>query len=370
MMAAPGTEPHTKAIATQDLENARLMLVHAAGCGMDLPKDMVLTLSNAIQGAACYDGRNVQPVEFWVQFTALAKMLAPVTPHSLRCCAHQANGASAAMAANRRYNRWGYVVLGLLVFAQAYWFVLASVVDHFRANQDIISRHEQWHDVTRTALRHSLGREPSDVEVAAEKSKVYFATADITGSLDGAVSSLKGTKALVTPGDVNYLVAAQREALDAVANVAGWASWLMYPRYVERGETYAFNIRAKNIRDLQAARFLTDALNRYVLPMLYGLLGASLYVIRTLGSEIRRAVYTEHSNVGFNLRFFLGGIAGFAVGWLMMPPVTSDVGGTLSSIANLSPLALSFMAGYAVEIVLSVADRIIPALAAASPKAV
>jgi hypothetical protein len=368
-MAPPGSESQ-KAISNHDLESARLMLVHAAGKGMDLPKDMVLTLSNAIEGASSYDGRAVQPVDFWLQFTTLAKMLAPVTPESLRCCADSPNGLSPAKAAARRYNRWGYAVLLLLFFAQAYWFVLISTLDHVKAYQDIVRRYEQWHEVTRSALRESLGREPTDQEIAKEKDKVYWASADITSSSDAVGANARGPKALLNTGDINYVVAAQKAALDAVANTAGWASWLMYPKYLEQGDTFFFNIRSKNLRDLQAGRFLLDLLSRYVLPILYGLAGASLYVVRSLESEIRRSVYTRNANVGLNLRLFLGGAAGLAAAWLVLPPSAGSLQLTdqLPTIASLTPLVLSFLAGYAVEILFSLIDRVIAALTAATPK--
>jgi hypothetical protein len=367
-MTPAGTEAH-KAITIHDLENARLMLVHAASKGMELPKDMVLTLGNAIEGASAYDGRAVQPVDFWIQFTTLAKMLLPVTPESLRCCADPANGLSPARMAARRYNVWGYAILFLLFLAQAYWFALTSVVDHFRANQDIVRWHEHWNDATRSALRDTLGREPTDAEVAREKDKVYFATADVTSSIEGR-SGLRIPKAMFSAVDINYLAASQQASIEAVGHMAGWASWLMYPRYAETGETYSSGIRAKNIRDLQAARILIDLLNRYVLPILYGLAGASLYVVRSLGNDIRRALYTESANTGFNLRFLLGGVAGFAAAWFMLPPAATAPGITdaLPTIASLSPLAASFVAGYAVEILFSVTDRIIAALTAINPK--
>jgi hypothetical protein len=369
-MAPHGVEAH-KAIDRSDLESARLMLVYAAGQGIDLPKDMVLTLSNAIEGASGYDGRSVQPVDFWLQFTALAKMLSPVTPESLRCCVRTANDLGPGGAAARRYNRSGYAVLLLLFFAQAYWFVLTSTLDRFNAYQDIVRQHEYAQAVTRAMLRAALGREPTDDEIARERDKTSGTIADLTGSLGTANPNLKAPKSPLSTGDINYVVASQKATLDAIAHVAGWASWLMNPKYLESGDAFFVNVRAKNLRDLQAARFLVDLLNRYVLPILYGLAGASLYVTRSVAAEIRRAVYTSSSDVGFTLRFLLGGIAGLATAWLVLPPTAaSTVTDPSPALAILWPLMLSFMAGYAVEILFSLVDRVIAALTAASPKPV
>ncbi|ETW95909.1 MAG: hypothetical protein ETSY2_47410 [Candidatus Entotheonella gemina] len=104
---------------------------------------------------------------------------------------------------------------------------------------------------------------------------------------------------------------------------------------------------------LQAGRFTLEALSSFVLPLLYGLLGACAYVLRTLTVEIRTYTYRHQSDVRFRLRLYLGVLAGFAVAWF----VNTDTAPTLAE--SITPLALAFLAGYSVELVFAAMDALI-----------
>jgi hypothetical protein len=78
---APSETEQIKAITDTDVENARLMLVHAAKTGMDLPKDMLLTLTAAIEGARTYDGKAGS-----ARRAARRNAMRDWATRSLRCC--------------------------------------------------------------------------------------------------------------------------------------------------------------------------------------------------------------------------------------------------------------------------------------------
>ena len=52
----------------------------------------------------------------------------------------------------------------------------------------------------------------------------------------------------------------------------------------------------------KTAQFVIYALQIYLLPILYGLLGAITYVLRTLAVQIRNFTYTTESDICFRLR--------------------------------------------------------------------
>jgi hypothetical protein len=360
---APSETDQIKAITDTDSENARLMLVHAAKTGMDLPKDMLLTLTAAIEGARSYDGRPVQPADFWLHFAMLTKMLAPVTPESLRCCVDGQSGMSPARRTAQRYARFGYAIFALLLAAQAYGLLLASAVETFRTNQDVLRRYDHWQEVARRDLRAALKREPTPEEIARERGRAQAAAEAAFPETTASVGPL--TRTLVEPGDYDHLVATQNASLDSIGRMAGFASWVVFPRYVERGETVG-TVRVKNFRDVQGAQFLLDLFNRYLLPILYGLLGASLYVVRSLAVDIRRALYSERMRAGINLRLMFGGLAGALAAWAVLPASAASLsfntpGTTLAF--NLAPFALAFVAGYAIELLFSAMDRVLAAFA-------
>jgi hypothetical protein len=101
----------------------------------------------------------------------------------------------------------------------------------------------------------------------------------------------------------------------------------------------------------------------YVLPPLYGWVGAMAYVLRRLISEINARTYQENSNTSYNLRIYLGILAGLAIGWFLAPDTTTS--GNVLHV--LSPLALAFLAGYSVELLFSAMDKLLEAFSTKSP---
>ena len=104
---------------------------------------------------------------------------------------------------------------------------------------------------------------------------------------------------------------------------------------------------------LQAGSITLEALSVFLLPLLYGLLGACAYVLRSLTVEIRTYTYRNQSDIRFRLRLYLGALSGFAVAWF----VNSKTAPTLAE--SITPLALAFLAGYSVEIVFAAMDALI-----------
>lgn len=99
--------------------------------------------------------------------------------------------------------------------------------------------------------------------------------------------------------------------------------------------------------------FALVILQSYILPVLYGLLGASVYVIRTITREIANVTYSEESNRGYLLRLALGTLSGLIIGWFVFLLPGQSI------VSSISPMALAFLVGYNIEIVFSLMDRVI-----------
>ena len=108
---------------------------------------------------------------------------------------------------------------------------------------------------------------------------------------------------------------------------------------------------------LQISQIMLEFVSKYLLPLLYGLLGACVYVLRSLSKEIKNLVYTVESDIRFQLRIYLGALAGLAIGWFI---TEQSAPGLLRSV---TPIALAFIAGYSVELMFSAMDTIIDAFA-------
>jgi hypothetical protein len=104
---------------------------------------------------------------------------------------------------------------------------------------------------------------------------------------------------------------------------------------------------------------LMDVTQKWLLPLLYGALGAVVFVVRTLSVQARDRLFRKEALVPLVLRVFLGMIAGLAIGWFWSSnPQTSTTGGALS-VSTLSPFALAFVAGYGVELFFALLDKIV-----------
>ena len=113
---------------------------------------------------------------------------------------------------------------------------------------------------------------------------------------------------------------------------------------------------------MQTARFVLLTLQLYLLPLLYGLLGACVYVLRMLSNEIKGLAFTKDSSYKYALRIATGGVAGMAVGWFFTSKTSSSL------FESLSPLALSFLAGYSVDVLFAAMDKFVSAFASGKSK--
>ena len=122
-------------------------------------------------------------------------------------------------------------------------------------------------------------------------------------------------------------------------------------RQNQREKTKELSLRAR-----LSARFVLDILQSYILPLLYGLLGASAYVLRTMSIEIEKMKYSGESNRSYVLRLALGTLAGLIVGWFifLLPGQTF--------LASISPFAVAFLVGYNIELIFSLMDNLITKL--------
>lgn len=102
------------------------------------------------------------------------------------------------------------------------------------------------------------------------------------------------------------------------------------------------------------SRLTLDFLNTYLLPLLYGLAGAMVYVVRRLTGEVSGLSYRS-GVINYPVRIWLGCVAGLAIGWFQH---STGAGGTeIAPAPQLAPLALAFLAGFGVEIFFALLDR-------------
>ena len=106
------------------------------------------------------------------------------------------------------------------------------------------------------------------------------------------------------------------------------------------------------VRLLVDAETYRDVLAKFVLPFLYGTLGAVAAAMRALTSSIREVRFSRGSNVEYVLRVPLGALAGATVGLVIAPE-------SLITVAGVTSLGLAFGIGYSVDVFFSFLDGIV-----------
>jgi hypothetical protein len=106
---------------------------------------------------------------------------------------------------------------------------------------------------------------------------------------------------------------------------------------------------AQTIQEMVSMSY--GAVGTNVLPVLYALLGACAYLLRLFQEQIKNRTFTPAD--GHSARFLIAAIGGFVVGLFNNFNITQGVA--------LSPLAIAFLVGYAVDVFFSFLEGILQA---------
>lgn len=378
----PPTGPQNALLGDAQVQDALLLIDYANKRGVEIPDELLQHVVCA--RSALNEGKLSDAIaaNFLSSASKIAKLVLPVTLESIRFTSGtDPRGYSQAGILANRYNRIGLICFSILFFTQVYWFILDGLFANLKQTQEQLSPYVVHETITFYNLKKKLTRSPTDEEFIEELTDFYYQQAVQELAPNDDTSSGAKKRRFLTYKDRDFQKTSQRSYLDALGRFVGWAAWLKYPgrsslttviqidnvRDPARSDeevVHLFNIRIVDVKHIQTAQNILDSFTRYFLPILYGLMGASLYVVRRASAEIRDATLTERARIDFNARLFLGAFAGLAIAWFVGPSaeVAAEAAGSVTkTIANLSPLALSFVAGYAVEILFFIVDRFVAA---------
>jgi hypothetical protein len=365
------------------VQEARLLLTYAAQNGLELEEQLVKEIVDAKTALETNRWNAEIEARFWMAFNQIAKLVAPVSVDSLKATHvltddrdfNRKGGflndltawlfgkkiRSAAQRSVITYQRGTLWVLALLMLAQFYWIIVSNLTTDI--SQTLPKRIENLEqersrlllqvspekavskDKKQPEIISEAGSTPDDITFPVKKSE-EIALLPINQQIQLIDKQIEETKYRL---EANYNL------------LTMWVSAFFINKSQEniRKQVTPQKLEAQRniLRDtaaLQEAKFILQGIQLYILPLLYGLLGAAAYVLRTLTTEIRNLTYEIESNIRYRLRIQLGAVSGLAIGWF------SDAGLTFSaSTLSLSPLALAFLAGYSVEVLFSLMDRMI-----------
>lgn len=314
---------------------AELLLAYAADHGVGLPEDLVASLVAAKQlladdlaDPATYD----RQAAFWNARDRLAKAVQPVTAASLRASAQtgplaayrsllgvlsRSRRAAQPLSPAERSVLWfrflAFVALLSLLTVQVYWVVGSRV----------------------------LG-ETAEIIQQVQKYRAETATLDADSPQAQRLEAAR--------------MALEDEMAMRYAVLESWNRVWAFPFHAA-GAMRRPAVDSPGYDDLQRARmvgeFASQSIERYLLPLLYGWLGACLYVLRMLARDIKALSYTPEQDMLYRLRIYMGSLAGLIVVWFL-PAAPASAGAK-----SLSVFAVALLVGYSIDLLFALLDRII-----------
>ena len=308
---------------------------------------------------------SAQEVAFWTSASSISKAASPVTIESLDASSWKHRESASALAARKYRIRTLVTLVALLIF-QVYWLVGATVTSDL---QQVRGRLEklQTENQTLSVERGKLKEE--DPEYSAKDRQLEADRSAFEDKLwIERVSAAADFEVLKNWNVAKGLFLASRT--DVTPAATSMPSNPSQPQNTpaeppKPPDFFLWVFTQPNVEEFQTAQITLTALLKYILPILYGALGASAYIVRSLATEIKEHTYSLESTVRYELRFYLGAVAGLSIAWFTSEPKSAETAGILQS---LSPLALAFLAGYSVELLFSLLDRLVSAFSGPEPK--
>lgn len=338
-------------LKAEHVEDAERLVRFASGRGVALEDGVV---QDVIAARTALETSAIDPaieLRFNQAFSKLTSKLNPITVESIKYALPDKNGRSRAKRLSERYTVLATIVFALLFLFQGYWHILNASVEEFNRELAALRDYTPMDD---EAIREAtLQGTPTDWDKRDQILALKFAK-----EAEGQKDPNHPAKSL---SELERIKGSLDVAAQGARRLAAWFFWLTFPSMTESTNRYYYVLNSDKLAGIQSARMLLDILNRYGLPILYGLLGAGLYIIKNISKGIREVTLSTTDEIEYGFRFFLGGAAGLAIAWFFVP-TTGSVPPTSSgptSLTGLSPLALAFVAGYAVELLFSVIDRVI-----------
>jgi len=308
------------------------------------PTEMLKVISRVVKARAAFDANSLSEedhAQFMCDFRTLSLACLPVTADSIRDSLDEKTGTcrqyiwwgrpiTAAAAVVRRITLCSFLALVTLLGVQIIWLMGYDLLDRIDTLQKADAAAELDLAQTKVAdpeAAKALARKREDDEMKRE------------GQMESVSSILSTWVSLFGQGGPKKEAATPDQSQNVSLNgdPAGAA-------------------RKEFGRNLVFAKLDATVLQTYVLPLLYGFLGACTYVLRQLNIVTKAHTFRSEMEIGYLLRIFLGILAGLAIGWFLRPDPEKD-----GMLHGLTPFALSFLAGYSVEVLFSGMDRLVSA---------
>jgi hypothetical protein len=348
--------PDSAATFSAAINNTLALMAYAARTGKPLTEADVAAVVAAKRAGNAVTQAEEQA--FWPAASSISKAVAPVTVDSIMASSPSPSGGkSKAEKAAITYMALTLVTLAALLVCQIHWLIGATIVGELKENRvqlEKLSAEGLAGDSARAALNskakdYRAQKRLSDA--AFEQWRTRLSVQQI--SAHSNFKQLRDWNRGLLPGiHLGRLQPSQPNPSTKPAEPSDTTYFL-------------WEFTPENVMAQARAEVKLAAMLKYLLPFLYGLLGACAYIVRTVANEIRDSTYSIRSSARYQLRFYLGAVAGLSIAWFTSDTKASGSAGMLQS---LSPLALAFLAGYSVDLLFALLDRLVTAFSGPEPK--
>lgn len=332
------------------IHDSKRLLAYAAAAGIQVSIDVTRTIiaATALLGQRADDPDTFElQAKFWDAYYSLVKNVHPVSASSLKASTRKTKDASmlawvsakvfglaaeeisAPASAVKLFRRWALVTLIALLITQVYWVIGNTVVGPI---DPMVLKVQQIAD------------EISKKAAAAEEKQ------RLEAKREEALAEMKIRLEVLRNWNVLWRDIVWQTSEKSRGNEAGKS---------QGGESQEEESDFESLRsEMLYATFTLSALQLYLLPLLYGLLGACLFVLRNLANDLKSLTFTDDLVIQYRLRLYMGSLAGLVFVWFLP---AADKTGPLSSLTS---FAVAFLAGYSVELLFAFLDKIIAAFTA------
>jgi len=363
------------------IAEAEQIVLYTVRHGIEVPSSVLKEVVGARKKGPPERLSEDDQIKLWQSAQALAKLVQPVTINSIK-----ATGSTGATIA---WSIFSILLLVCLVATQIGWVLGQNVTTNIEnisktlddANTDLkaneLLRGLREDEVKRIYQEDERRREsstPNDLQPGAKGNERSEAEKSTLTEYSRLVTAVTKSKDIIQQKERELTAAfeildnwaksvrvayaghdveeAKTPSSEAPSQPSSFAEFERARQAAEARE------EAKQVRRqilLGSVKATLKAMSGYLMPLLYGLLGAAAYVMRSLSKEISEVTFSNVSNVRFMLRLVLGMLSGISVGLILTPDTLPT---TLSAV---TPLALAFLAGYSVELLFLAMDRLISA---------
>ena len=343
---AASPDPESPPDLTRALDDAMWLLMYASETGRSVDDT---TRNNILRAKAAGDDKWDDPVaaNLLAALAKLAAELRPITADSLRACSNQTRPTIC------RLRKWTVILAIPITLFSVLSFISSSISSVIRA--DIITANN-----LAVKLRAELGPPTAPTGGTPEKPELPkgLTEGDVITDLQLYASTIRAIDA--RSRQLNWFVfraepdpfakyrwspnQTEQQRTDAKKLFQLPVGLTNMPQAADTLTTTYQDVRsfAQNILDLVSVSY--GAITTCLLPVLYALLGTCAYLLRSFEEELRTMTFMPSSRANW-ARFLIAGIGGGVVGLFSNFTITQG--------ASISPLAIAFLVGYAVDVFFS-----------------